>query len=170
MTPNESSSQSVLAANIFADVCLVKNDDRHWVRVSAVGCRLGSDSEAEGNVVHVVHNDALVLLGVFRDPTKSGLHDVIAVQELLLSGCLHPHLKLGVGCQEVEGCDVQPKLLRLCELSKARSETDEMLSRNVAGLLQYLFTNVINSIFLKTKAICTIRPINKQFHIFTDVF
>jgi len=38
-------SQHSFRANVLADVCLMKDNDRHWVDVSTLGCRLGGYAE-----------------------------------------------------------------------------------------------------------------------------
>ena len=46
------------------------------------------------HIIHGVDNDALVLSSVLSDASKTRLHYVIAIEELLFSGRLHPHLEL----------------------------------------------------------------------------
>merc|ERR1719237_1506371 len=65
------------------------------------------------------HRSPYLVLGrVLCDPPQPGLHDVVAVQKLLLRPRLGPDLVLGVGRQEVQGRNVQPELPGLSEFSE----------------------------------------------------
>ena len=79
----------------------------------------------------ITHSPYLVFGRVLCDPPQAGLHDMVTIQELLLSPSLGPDLVLGVGSEEVQGRDVKTELPGLCELSEAGPERDEILSGDV---------------------------------------
>ena len=126
--------ESLLSSDVLSDVRLVESHNVHGISVAALTGGLSGDSKAEREITHTVDNDSLVLGSVLSDPAQAGLHHVVAVQELLLRPGLHPDLVLGVGSQEVQGCDVEAKLLGLGELPETCSQADQVLSGHVRTL------------------------------------
>ena len=126
--------QLVLIPDVLSDVGLVKAHYGHGVRVTAVRRRLCRHAESQREVTHGVHDDALVLVRVFRDPAEARLDDVVAVEELLLGRRLEPDLVLRVRHQVVESRHVEPELSRLGKLAETGAQGKQVLSRHMGCL------------------------------------
>ena len=60
----------------------METNDGHRVGVPALGRGLGRHPETQGQVIHGVDNDALVLVRVLGDATQARLAHVVAVEVL----------------------------------------------------------------------------------------
>lgn len=111
------SKQIRLVAQVLPTVGLAEAHDAGGVEAPGLCGAPGGDAEAEGHVVHVVDDDALVLGAVLGPAADVGLDDVAAVEEGHLAVGLDPDLVAGVLGEDGEGGDVQAELARLCELA-----------------------------------------------------
>ena len=130
--------QLVLISDVLSDVGLVETYDGHGVRVTAVCRRFCCHPESQGEVTHRVHDGALVLVRVFRDPAESRFAHIVSVEKLLLGRRLQPDLVVRVRRQVVERSHVEPELFRLGELAKASSKRKQVLSRHMRGLVRII--------------------------------
>lgn len=120
--------QIVLIPQVLAAVGLPKRHDARRVQTPRLARAAGGDAEAQGRVVHAVHDDALVLRAVVGPPPHVRLDDVAAVQEGHLAVGLDPDLVPGVFGQDGQRGDVQPELARLCKLAEADAERGELFA------------------------------------------
>ena len=105
----------------------MESHDIHGIGVSALLCGFGRDAETQRNVRHVVHDDTLVLRGVFRDATQPAFQDVMAVEELLFGARLEPDLEFGVRSEKVGGSDVEAKFASFRHFAEASAEGKKKL-------------------------------------------
>lgn len=112
-----SRKQVVLVAQELAAVGLAEDDDASRVEAARLRGAAGGDAEAEGRVVHVVDDDALVLGAVLGPAADVGLDDVAAVEEGHLAVALDPDLPASVLAEDGQGGDVQAELARLGKLA-----------------------------------------------------
>lgn len=116
-----SSKEVVFVAQELAAVCLSEHGDTGRVEASSFGGAATRDAESEGSIVHVVHNNALVLGAVVRPAANVRLDDVAAVQERHFTVALDPDLPAGVLGEDGQRGNVQSELATLGELAYRES-------------------------------------------------
>lgn len=86
------------------------------------------------------------MLGALLTPSSNVcLDNVATVQERHLSVLLDPDLVSGVGCDDIEGSNVQSELSSLGEFAQAGTEGEKRVARDGSGEVGKRFTNVVDS-------------------------
>lgn len=111
-----------------------------------------------------------MLRGILCNATNVSFDNVVSIQEWHLAVGLDPDLVLGVLCNVVQASDMQAELPSLCELSKADSERDQLVPSNASSLSHQLLADIVDTIPVKSKAVCLIASVNQVCDVAPDVF
>lgn len=93
----QSLCQCILISNELSNICLVENNNGHWIHSSTLLCRFRRYSKSKRYISHGIYNYSLVLLCVLSDSSKPGFKDMISIQKRLLRSRFHPHFVFCIG-------------------------------------------------------------------------
>lgn len=95
---------------------------------------------------------------------------MVPIQEELLCPKLYPHFVLGIECKLIQSCDVQPECVGPSEFSETGPQWHQLVTGDVGGQRQDLFTHVGHPVAVQLKQLGAVRPVNQQLKILPEVF
>lgn len=143
--------------------------NRHqWIRYLTLTRTFRCHPKSQRNIIHRIDNHSLILRRILRNSSHPRLWNVIPIEILLLSCWLHPYLVLGIRSQVIEGRYMQNELIWFREFAKTCANRYQIFLLDILRQLQNPLGDIIDAVFIFSKAICPVRTIDQQFYVGTD--